>query len=808
MAVVKSSLIVSLMDRLTGPSKGITASLNRLQAASRENTLRLAGLRGQMFDAAGAAFALYRGLSAPIQSAMQFESAMADVRKVVDFPTPDAFRRMSDDVRKLSLEIPMAADGLAAIVAAAGQSGLSNDELLPFAQMAAKVGVAWDVTAGQAGEALAKLKTSLGLNVAETGLLADAINHLGNNTAASAPAILDVTRRVAPMAGQFGLSAEQAAAFGAAMVGAGFEAEVASTSFLNMGRNLTLGASASGRQKKAMQQLGLSTQTVARNMQKDATGTIQDIFSRLRAAPDHMRAALMSDIFGSESRALGPLITNSELLAQALGLIGDKTRYAGSANEEYAVRSQTFENSMILFRNRINDLNISIGNALLPSLNSIVGAIGPIVTSMSDLAQRFPGVTSAIVAVSSAVIGFRVASIGAQYAGLFVKGAFIDAGIAALSAARSIGGIMFAPVVAGFNSLRSAVVGYTASAAILGNGGAMAIAGKAMLGLLNPLRLVKVAVNGLKVALIGSGIGALLVGIGLAGVFIYNQWEGITVAFEAFKRAFMKAIEPVLPAIQPLIDGFSWLWDAVAALVGPVDEMNGGWAALGITIGKFLGGAIVGLVELPAKIIGFAGQMLNAGERIAQSMWDGVKSIIGKMVDWFSELPGRIVKAIGNIDIGGLIKWPSFLGGGSSSDPTPVGIDGARASGGPIKAGGSYLVGEKGPEVVTFGQSGYVHDALNSMKMLRNAALASAVMAAPASAAPMTIPHLQKVNEAGAPGAEASRSVQVHVASGAIQISVTAQPGQSPERIAQAVSAELAGQLRAASNGAFSDGGY
>ena len=57
------------------------------------------------------------------QAAMQFESAMADVKKVVDFESPAQFAQMGLDVRKLSTELPMAADGIAQIVAAGGQSG-------------------------------------------------------------------------------------------------------------------------------------------------------------------------------------------------------------------------------------------------------------------------------------------------------------------------------------------------------------------------------------------------------------------------------------------------------------------------------------------------------------------------------------------------------------------------------------------------------------------------------------------------------------------------------------------------------------
>lgn len=41
-----------------------------------------------------------------------------------------------------------------------------------------------------------------------------------------------------------------------------------------------------------------------------------------------------------------------------------------------------------------------------------------------------------------------------------------------------------------------------------------------------------------------------------------------------------------------------------------------------------------------------------------------------------------------------------------------------RASGGPVKAGKSYMVGENGPELVTFGEDGYVHPAGQTQGML------------------------------------------------------------------------------------------
>ncbi len=116
----------------------------------------------------------------------------------------------------------------------------------------------------------------------------------------------------------------------------------------------------------------------------------------------------------------------------------------------------------------------------------------------------------------------------------------------------------------------------------------------------------------------------------------------------------------------------------------------------------------------------------QSGYDAATRLIEAVKSKVGELVDWFRSLPGKIVAAIGNIDISGLIKWPSMPswlgggggGGGSIRDraannnagatiPLP-GVAGARAAGGPVVGGRTYLVGEKGPELFTAGRSGTI----------------------------------------------------------------------------------------------------
>ena len=67
------------------------------------------------------------------------------------------------------------------------------------------------------------------------------------------------------------------------------------------------------------------------------------------------------------------------------------------------------------------------------------------------------------------------------------------------------------------------------------------------------------------------------------------------------------------------------------------------------------------------------------------------------------------------------------MGGGSSeeeaaeaSQPALQEIDGARADGGPVKVGRTYLVGERGPELFTAPNDGVIHNHNKTRELFRN----------------------------------------------------------------------------------------
>lgn len=349
-------------------------------------------------------------LAEPVQSAIQFESVMADVRKVVDFDTPEQFQQMNRDILELSKNIPMTAEGLGKIVAAGGQSGIAREDLTAFAEAAAKMGVAFDISADQAGDMMAKWRTAFKINQADVEALADKINYLGNTTAASAPLISDVVTRIGPLGEVGGVASGEIAALGASMVGSGIESDVAATGIKNLILAMVSGESATKTQKEAFAQLGISTTELAQRMQTDARGAILDVFQSISQLDKASQASVLQNIFGKESLgAIAPLLSNLDGLRDNFNKVGDAANYAGSMQAEFDTRSQTTANSAQLMKNRMEAAKIAIGTGILPVMTPFVELLGRLASGAGDLAARFPGLIQALALFTSVVFSLVVA---------------------------------------------------------------------------------------------------------------------------------------------------------------------------------------------------------------------------------------------------------------------------------------------------------------------------------------------------------------------------------------------------------------
>ena len=149
---------------------------------------------------------------------------------------------MSGTIMDMAGRIPMAADGIAAIVAAAAQSGVAKQDLTEFAEQAAKMGVAFDLTGDQAGKMMADWRAGMNLTL-PAGLRTRRCRQPSVEQYECHRAQFGRSRPACWCGGYAtaGLAETQVAALGAAFLSSGAGPEVAATALKNFTTTLVKG---------------------------------------------------------------------------------------------------------------------------------------------------------------------------------------------------------------------------------------------------------------------------------------------------------------------------------------------------------------------------------------------------------------------------------------------------------------------------------------------------------------------------------------------------------------------------------------
>ncbi|MDZ5515883.1 phage tail tape measure protein [Vibrio fluvialis] len=410
--------------RLEKQSERATAAIAKQNARMKEmqtiqsridsRNAKLSEIGGQATSLAIAA----APVAASIWTAVKNESSFADVKKVVDMSPEEAaqMREWSLKTQASKAGGGLNANDINAMLAAGGQSGISDlNELKRFVLDSAEMGVAFDMEAGAAGETLATFKAALGLDHEGAVGLAGLANYLSNNSNAKAKDIAGVMARQGASAQLAGFSTNDAAALSAAMLATGMGEERSATALKNISGRLTLGGAATGAQKAALGSIGFDAESLASDMQHNASGTFLEVLEAIKQAPLEEQSALITQIFGEESKgAVASLTKNTQLFQKTLKLASeDQAIHTKSLKDEFDSRVSTTENGLQLFMNKLNRLSVIVGNALLPALNWVLEPLGNLVSGIADFAEVNQGLTAA---VGVGIAGF-IALKGAMLAG-------------------------------------------------------------------------------------------------------------------------------------------------------------------------------------------------------------------------------------------------------------------------------------------------------------------------------------------------------------------------------------------------------
>lgn len=593
----------------------------------------------------------------PIKVAMDFESSMADVRKVVDFDTPQQFKQMGDDLLQMTHRIPMAGRELAQIAASGGQLGIARKDIAGFTETVAKMSVAFDMAADQAGDSMAKLANVYKIPIAQIGRLGDAINHLSNSSPAKASDLVNTLGRVGGVAKQFGLTELQTASLANAFISLGKTPEIAGTAINGMLTKLSTADRQGGKFQRTLKNMGISAQELKANIAKNGEQALVDFLKQLNKLPKADQMGALVDLFGLEyADDVAVLAGNIEAYEKSIRALKEtgsdgKPLFAGSMDKEFAARSATTANNVQLLKNQLMHLAISIGSVMLPAVNSLVAGLKPWVDYFIRLSEAHPELVQNVYKLIAALVGFKAGSLIVRYLFSFLTTGALQLGsvflglrgaiwrVAAAFRLFQIGRAVTALRMFGLSARHAQVLISMLSGGLRFIGtafGWVVNAGRMLVGF---LPMVGKAFMALGRFLLTTQLGIALTLMATAAYMLYARWDGVVGGAKLLWQDLCSVVGTVASAVA---DFFSNMWTAVQAFfssgIANISAAIINWSPIGLFYQAFAAVLNWFGVTLPAQFTGFGGMIIDG-------LVNGIRAKIGAAVAAVQGLAARIKSA-------------------------------------------------------------------------------------------------------------------------------------------------------------------
>ncbi|TXE87060.1 phage tail tape measure protein [Campylobacter volucris] len=556
------------LEKIAAKTKlGINGLQKQLDTLKLNNNLReeLKAQRKGLQDEILSLSNIIRGgiIGKGLGEAISFESAMADVKKVVNFDENDNIKKMSNDILKMSQTLPVTAKELAAIAAAGGQIGLGSKDVREFTTLVTKMKVAFDMSAEDVGESVAKIKNILGISLKDMQDLGDSINHLSDNSASKAKEIIEVMKRTAAAGKQVGFTKEQIAALSSSFISLGKGPEVAGTAINSLYRVLSTADNMGSKAEAAFTRLGISGAFLKQAMDDPQKG-LNMFLERISKLDQKEQMGVLVDIFGREfADDMVTLVGGLDVYKKALKNASDEAK-KDSLQREFDTRAKTTENSITLMKNAFNSLAINLGSVFLPAISGVSAGISYLVNGITYITGLIPwlngilgGLIATFLLAKPIILAYAFAKNYVKDSTLLFKNALIAVRIHLLAFANSCNiskisliGKAIALKLVRIRLMTSVIAAIIYKKAVIGLNLVLANLSKAFIYV---ARCIKI----LTITMLTNPLGIVLAAIGIiAGVIIAN-WDKVKIWFASF-------IEWLKPIFNPIVNIFNSIWQGIS----------------------------------------------------------------------------------------------------------------------------------------------------------------------------------------------------------------------------------------------------
>lgn len=753
----KVKALTAEYDRL-GVSIGKLAAkskaLNSIRGKQDQNLANRAKFRSQLLDAV----ALGATVAVPVKVAADFEFNLAQIGVIGDL-TADQLSVVRKSIESVSKATVQSRTDVTKAFSTLVSAGLDTERALAVLPVIGKTATAATADIEDMSKATFTLLSALKIAPSELPRAMDMMAQAGKEGNFELKDMAQHLPKIGAFAESLHMSGPRAvaslsAALQIARRGAG-DASAAATNLENFLAKIT-----SEETRKRFKKMGVSIEDEFNQAVKDGKDPLVEMIFLIEKMTkgDKFR---VGDLFGDMEvlQFLSPALANLNDFAK---IRGNALKASGVVDRDFARMSETATKNFERLSGSMTRLGSAIGDKLIPAILPVINFATRAIEKIGALADRFPILTNVVVIAGGAIATIGASVIGLGYAFTFVRGAML--GIEGMLVAFGIQSVGAGGLIAGLGRV---LIGFATTAIPVVIGAVRALSVALMT---NPIGLVigLIAIAAGLLIVYWKPISAFFVklwGTVKDAVMKFWDWYKTTIFWRASPlRMIIENWGPIKDYFRNLWAGIKEVWSIARVWLrawwnwSPLGLIANNWGPISSAFGKIWEGikAVWGAAR-PWLVALWnwspLGLIVNNWGRIQpylSALWDGIKAVTSAAWDFlkagFEWTPlGMVMKAwepvkdyfialwdsikkpfeetFGSIEnkialVGSVIKnLGKFIGDlapgatPSAGDEIPgfdgnIPLAGARARGGPVSSGNSYLVGERGPEIFTPGRSG------------------------------------------------------------------------------------------------------
>lgn len=394
-------------DRLKNSYERLQASQERLKNLNQEQEKLKKNISATKLQIAGTvgvygavATAIYAG---PVQAAQKYETALAKVNTIAD-TTQVPLDKISQEVMALSNKTGVAANALAEDVYNAISAGQKTGDAVNFVSYSTKLAKAGFAETSQTLDVLTTILNAYGMSADKVGTVSDMLIQIQNKGKVSVGELSSVMGKIIPTANAYNVSLEQLGATYAIMTSKGIAAAETTTYANSM-----------------LNELGKSGSTADKILRKVAGGGFSDLMANGSSLAEVLNilqteaqksGKTIADMFGSAEAGKAAMSILSNGVDGFNASVEEMIKSTGATETAFGIMADTTENKMAKAKNSINNLQIVLGQNLLPIVGNVADKVAGVVTRVSEFAQANPQLVQTAMKVVGALAALKLGGLG------------------------------------------------------------------------------------------------------------------------------------------------------------------------------------------------------------------------------------------------------------------------------------------------------------------------------------------------------------------------------------------------------------